>query len=316
MNQGWTYTDRIRAQDAGATVLDFYTTHYRHSSRTQWQQRIENGQIQLNGHTAGVEQPLLIGQRLEYHRPPWKEPDVPLNFDEIFRDNDLLIINKPAGLPVLPGGNFLQHTLLYQLKRRYPNNSPVPVHRLGRGTSGLMVVARSRQARSVLSRQFRESTAAVNHPHSHRRMRKTYFALLGPSTLPDFFTVTTPIGKVPHPVLGYVYGACAEGLPAHSEGKVLHRTAEVTLVEVTIRTGRPHQIRIHMAATGYPLWGDPIYNVGGLPRPSDGNHDGEIPVPGDVGYFLHAGCLALAHPKTQTEMTWACELPKSFKARL
>jgi 23S rRNA pseudouridine1911/1915/1917 synthase len=315
MNQGWTYTDRIRAQDAGITVLDFYTTHYHHSNRTQWQQRIENGQVQLNGHTVGVEQPLVVGQRLEYHRPPWKEPDVPLNFNEIFKDDDLLIIHKPAGLPVLPGGNFLNHTLLHQLKRRYPNNPPVPVHRLGRGTSGLMVLARSRQARAVLSRQFRDSTAAVNDSHS-RRLRKTYFALVGPSTLPDFFTVTTPIGKVPHPVLGYVYGACAEGLPAYSEGKVLHRTAEVTLVEVTIHTGRPHQIRIHMASTGYPLLGDSLYDIGGLPRLPDCPCDGAIPVPGDVGYFLHAGCLALAHPRTQAEMAWTCELPESFKARL
>jgi 23S rRNA pseudouridine1911/1915/1917 synthase len=316
MNQGWTYTDGIRPQDVGMTVLDFYTTRYRHSSRAQWQQRIENGQVQLNGHIVGVDQSLFVGQRLEYHRPPWKEPDVPLSFDEIFRDDDLLIVNKPTGLPVLPGGNFLHHTLLHQLQRRYPKHPPVPVHRLGRGTSGLMVLARSRQARSVLSRQFRESTAAANDPHCHRRMRKTYLALLGPSTLPDFFAVTTPIGKVPHPVLGYVYGACAQGLPARSEGKVLRRTAQVTLVEVTIHTGRPHQIRIHMAAMGYPLLGDPIYEVGGLPRPPDCNHDGAIPVPGDVGYCLHSGCLTLAHPTTQAEMTWTCEIPASFKAKL
>jgi 23S rRNA pseudouridine1911/1915/1917 synthase len=316
MNQGWTYCDRIRPQDAGTTILDFYAERYRHSSRAEWQHRIEHGEIRLNGQPVGVDQQLAVGQQLAYHRPPWEEPDVPLHFNEVYGDDDLLIINKPAGMPVLPGGNFLQNTLLHRLKLKYPENPPVPMHRLGRGTSGLMVLARSPLARTTLSRQFRESTARADDPQAPRLMNKTYLALLGASDLPDRFTVTTPIGKVPHSALGYVFGASTAGLAAISEAKVIQRSPTSTLVEVTIRTGRPHQIRIHMASAGYPLLGDPLYGTGGIPLSPDLPNGDEIPVPGDVGYFLHAHRLSLAHPRTQTEMAWTCELPEKFAAQL
>jgi 23S rRNA pseudouridine1911/1915/1917 synthase len=316
MNQGWTYCDRIRPQDAGTTVLDFYTGRYRHSSRAAWQHRIENGEIRLNGQPVGVDQRLAVGQQLAYHRPPWEEPNVPLHFNEIYSDDDLLVIDKPAGMPVLPGGNFLHNTLLHQLKLKYPENPPVPVHRLGRGTSGLMVLARSPLARTILSRQFRESTAGADDPRALRPIHKIYLALLGASNLPDRFTVTTPIGKVPHPALGYVFGAATTGLPAISEAKVIQRSPTSTLVEVTIRTGRPHQIRIHMASMGYPLLGDPLYGARGLPLAPDSPNGDKIPVPGDLGYFLHAHRLVLAHPSTQAEMAWTCDLPEKFAAQL
>jgi 23S rRNA pseudouridine1911/1915/1917 synthase len=320
MNQGWIYKDRIRPQDAGSTVLDFYAQRYRHSSGTDWQRRIECGQVLLNGQRARPEARLSTGQRLEYHRPAWEEPEVPLHVEEIYSDDDVLVIQKPGGMPVLPGGNFLHHTLLHQMKLQYPDNPPVPVHRLGRGTSGLMVLARSPLARSTLSRQFRASTADAADPQAARPMGKIYRALLGPGDLPDQFTVATPIGRLPHPVLGFVYGAAANGLPAYSQGQVLCRTGEATLVEVTIRTGRPHQIRIHMAAMGYPLLGDPLYGVDGVPLPIDGAVDetvdvtvnAAIPVPGDTGYWLHAYRLHLLHPRTQRSMTWTCPPPTTW----
>jgi 23S rRNA pseudouridine1911/1915/1917 synthase len=227
----------------------------------------------------------------------------------LYEDDDLMAIAKPSGLPVLPGGGFLTHTLLHQLRLCYPENPPIPVHRLGRGTSGVMVLGRSPLARSVLSRQLRESTATAHDPLAPHPIRKTYRALVGASDLPDVFTLTTPIGKVDHPVLGYVYGARADGLPAYSDGRVLQRSPEFTLVEVTIRTGRPHQIRIHLAAAGFPLVGDPLYGVGGLPLRVDPAEEGGLPVPGDIGYHLHAYRLELPHPRTQKPMKLVCAVP-------
>jgi 23S rRNA pseudouridine1911/1915/1917 synthase len=253
---------------------------------------------------------LSTGQRLEYHRPPWQEPPVPLDFEEIFSDQDLLVINKPLGMPVLPGGNFLAHTLLHQVKLKYPENPPVPVHRLGRGTSGLIALTRSNLARSILSRQFRASTAGAGDPKSPQTIHKTYRALLGPNNLPDRFTVTTPIGKVPHPVLDYIYAASAKGLPAHSEAQVIQRSPESTIVEVVIRTGRPHQIRIHMAVVGSPLLGDPLYGVGGIPLIPEATGKTDLPVPGDTGYLLHAYRLRLIHPRTQAGIEWTCKPPE------
>ncbi|NJL21335.1 MAG: RNA pseudouridine synthase, partial [Leptolyngbyaceae cyanobacterium SM1_3_5] len=145
LNRGWIYRDRITAQTAGLTVLEFYSQRYLHSIESEWQARIESGQIRLDDRPTTATTRLKAGQELQYHRPPWIEPPVP-TFAIAYEDADLLVVNKPAGLPVLPGGGFVEHTLLGQLRQRYPDELPAPIHRLGRGTSGLMLLARSLSA--------------------------------------------------------------------------------------------------------------------------------------------------------------------------
>ncbi len=313
MNQGWVYTDRITPTEANLSVLDFYASRYRHSTRAEWRDRILSGQIRQNGIPLAPDDRLEAGQSLDYHRPPWEEPQAPLAFEVLYEDEDLMAIAKPSGLPVLPGGGFLTHTLLHQLRLRYPENPPIPVHRLGRGTSGVMVLGRSPLARAVLSRQLRDSTATAHDPQASHPIRKTYRALIGVSDLPDEFTLTTPIGKVDYPALGYVYAALSTGLPSYSDGKVIQRRPDFTLVEITIRTGRPHQIRIHLAAAGFPLVGDPLYGVGGIPLPIEPDENGRVPVPGDVGYHLHAYRLKLPHPRTQELLEIVCAAPAALQ---
>ncbi|NEQ47254.1 MAG: RluA family pseudouridine synthase [Leptolyngbya sp. SIOISBB] len=304
MNQGWIYHDRVPKTAVGQSLLDYYTKRYRHSSCDEWQSRIERGQITVDGQSAQAEQPLQANQQLAYYRAPWQEPAVPLDFEVLYEDDDVLAIAKPSGLPVLPGGNFLENTLLHQLKQRYPQAPPSPVHRLGRGTSGVMLLARSPLAKTELSRQLRQSSQGKNHAAS---FQKIYRALIGPSDLPDTFEVTTPIGPVPYPVLGTIYAAIPTGKWAYSRGQVLQRCDTQTLLEVTILTGRPHQIRIHLAAIGYPLLGDPLYAPGGLPRAVAAST--KLPVPSDLGYHLHAYRLQFIHPRTQTSMQLTCLPP-------
>ncbi|MEL6381042.1 MAG: RluA family pseudouridine synthase [Cyanobacteria bacterium J06626_18] len=311
MNKGWTYRDRVPLTAAGQTLLDYYTQRYQHSSREDWQQRIEAGQITVEGKPSRPDQGLSVGQSLAYHRLPWQEPEVPLDFAVLYEDEDLMAIAKPAGLPVLPGGGFLEHTLLYQLQVRYPDTPPSPIHRLGRGTSGVMVLARSPAAKSDLSRQMRRSTLDPTRPPL---LTKTYRALVGPSDLPATFVLTTPIGKVPYPVIGSIYAATPNGKPAYSEGRVLRRDATQTLLEVTIHTGRPHQIRIHLAAAGYPLVNDPLYAPGGLPYPVK-SPLGELPMPGDCGYWLHAYRLQFIHPRTRKPLEILCPPPPILMAK-
>ena len=315
LNQGWTYSEQTHPAEAGKTVLDYYSQRYRHSSRTVWRSRIEAGHILVDGQSVHPETTLKAGQGLTYSRPPWYEPVVPLEIKRLYEDEDVWAIAKPSGLPVLPGGGFLNHTLLHQLQLHHPHEKLTPIHRLGRGTSGVMLVARSPLARSHLSQQLRD-----------HKMTKIYRALIGPSDrptpIPDRFTITTPIGKVSHPLLGKVYGATDTGKFAHSDCRVVERRANATLLEVSILTGRPHQIRIHLAAYGYPLSGDPLYGVGGLPVGQvEETSDSELldrgrgtgdqsdtsdtspskirsAVPGDCGYWLHAHRLGFTHPRT------------------
>jgi 23S rRNA pseudouridine1911/1915/1917 synthase len=291
-NQGWVYHDRIGPEAAGQRVLDFYAGRYPHSSRETWRVRIEAGRVRVDGEPLSPDQRIQAGWRLTYHRPPWREPDVPREIRILYEDADLLAVAKPSGLPVLPGGGFLEHTLLHLLRGRVPEGAELsPVHRLGRGTSGLTIFARSPVARRRLSEDLREG-----------RMRKIYRALASGISMPDAFEVDHPIGRVPYPGLRYLYVAVKEGKPARTRCRVLFRDLgeDRTLLEVEIPTGRPHQIRIHLAVAGCPLAGDPLYRPGGLPAAT--GEGTPLPLPGDCGYHLHATTAVFVHPVTGRPM--------------
>ena len=314
MNQGWTYRDRIQPHTAGQTVLAYYSQRYQHSSQAEWQTRIEQQQILLNGQPTSAQTLLKSGHQLSYYRLPWKEPAAPLNFKILYEDDHLWVISKPSGLPVLPGGGFLEHTLLHQLRLHYPNQSPIPIHRLGRGTSGAMLIAKTQIARANLARQFRTRSATqvatIKTPENPQTLANIYRALVGPtspSQLPEHFTCTYSIGKLPHNRIGHIYGHHPAGLPARSDCTVLQRTSTSTLLKVSIFTGRPHQIRIHLAAKGYPLQGDPLYPIGGAPAPNCTAR------PGDIGYHLHAHQLQFIHPQTGQPIFITAEPPSILK---
>lgn len=284
LNDGYAYTERIGPRGAGVGVLAYLAGRYGHSTVEEWQARLRRGEVVLDGVTALGTEILRIGQTLVWHRPPWPEEAVPLHFEVLYADADVLAVSKPSGLPTVPAGGFLNHTLLTLVRRRWPQASPL--HRLGRGTSGLVLFALTPQAGAALSRDWREN-----------RVRKVYRALAQGVARQDRSEINTPIGPVPHPTLGEVYAASVGGKPSHSTAQVLERRSACTLFEVTIHTGRPHQIRIHLASIGQPLVGDPLYGPGGLPL-------ADLPgLPGDGGYLLHAHRLGFMHPVTGGEMT-------------
>ena len=123
----------------------------------------------------------------------------------------------------------------------------------------------------------------------------------------EAFTIETPIGLVPHPRLGQVHAASPVGQAGRlARARAGRRAAEDALVAVTIPTGRPHQIRIHLAAAGHPLVGDPLYVEGGVPGPDPG-------LPGEGGYRLHAHRLALTHPATGRRLELECPPPPELR---
>jgi 23S rRNA pseudouridine1911/1915/1917 synthase len=292
-NQGWVYTDRIATQCHGMSLLAYYVTRYGHSSASEWRDRIAAGLIAVNQQPVRDDQfKLQAGHTLTYHRPPWVEPTVPWDVPILYEDSDLLIVHKPSGLPVLPGGGYVENTLWGWLRQHYAE-PPTALHRLGRGTSGIMLLAKTGIAKSALSQAFRQG-----------EITKIYRALAAGVAMPDRFTVNQPIGKVPYPQLGYLYVATAQGKAAISHCQVLQRDRipGATLMAVTIPTGRPHQIRIHLAAAGYPLWGDPLYGVGGVAMADA--------VPGAGGYLLHAYQVSFTHPTQGHPLTLIAPPPE------
>jgi 23S rRNA pseudouridine1911/1915/1917 synthase len=279
-NDGYTYRDRITSTEEDETLLDFYTARYKHSTSAEWARHISEGLVERNGVVeTDCEVSLRAGDRLAWHRPPWDEEDVPTDIPVLKESAGWMVLHKPSGIPVLPGGGFLRNTMLWITRARY-GGAMAPVHRLGRGTSGAILFSRNADAARELARAMREG-----------RIRKTYLALVQGCPEKDLFTVDTPIGPVPHAPLGTLHAASPSGKASLSHCRVLRRDAEAgqALLEVDIPTGRPHQIRIHCAAAGYPLVGDPLYRIGGLPMDSDA-------VPGDCGYFLHSWQLRFPDP--------------------
>jgi 23S rRNA pseudouridine1911/1915/1917 synthase len=302
MNSGYDYPDRVTRSDEGLPVLAFYARSYRHSSESEWREKIGRGEVTLNGRQASPGDPLKGGDLLVYHRPPWEEPDAPTDFGTLFEDEDVLALAKPSGLPVLPGGFFLQNTLLYMVRERY-GASCSPLHRLGRGTSGAILFTRNhRAARSLATAMF------------ERRILKVYLALASGTSMPDAFTVDAPIGPVPHTLPATVNAYRPGGRPSISHVRVLCRFPDknASLLEVTIPTGRPHQIRIHLAYAGYPLAGDPLYQAGGIPR-TDGVDDEWMTTPGATGYLLHSWKISFPHPTRGEDVEVVCPPPAALR---
>ncbi|KAL3523445.1 hypothetical protein ACH5RR_016279 [Cinchona calisaya] len=340
LNDGLTYHDLIRPSDAGLTVIEYYSKKHKNSAPFQgWLQRIENKQIRLDGTVVMDPDTILrAGSELVYHRLPWKEPDAPYLLEILFEDNDLVALNKPSGLQVLPGGLFQQRTVLTQLEWRASKGTPlhqqplpVPVHRLGRGTSGILLCAKTKFAKSRLAAFFADGTSAIGDKrynnaelNTRRKISKIYRALASGVIDQDQVVIDQPIGLVKYPgVAKGLYVASPSGKPALSKVSILERDVKnsSTLVQVEIQSGRPHQIRIHLSFIGHPLLGDPLYIAGGQPSCFDPEFIDEIfaqdggyrrpenPVPGDCGYHLHAHQLFLDHPTSNELIKIIAPLP-------
>jgi 23S rRNA pseudouridine1911/1915/1917 synthase len=295
LNRGYAYTTIIGSKDQGLSLLAHLASVYPHSTLEVWQRNLDNGEVTVNGVTAQGGEPLVSGQVLVWNRPPWREPDAPRQFEVLFEDAHLLAVNKPSGLPTLPGGGFLENTLLRLVQRQSPNANPV--HRLGRATSGIVLFAKTAEAASGLVASWNTS-----------RVQKTYRAVAQGVAQQDAYEILTPIGLVPHPRLGSVWAANPSGKASKSLARVISRTASTTTFEVGLYSGRPHQIRIHLASIGHPLAGDPLYGVTGQPLE-------DLPgLPGDGGYLLHAQFLRFQHPITGEQVDLEAALPPGFSS--
>jgi len=292
LNEGHVYVGHVRREDSGRTVLAHHVLRHPHSDEARWRGHVEAGRVLVNGQRVGVDHVLSEGDRLEYHRPAWEEPVVdPGSVRVLFEDEHVIAVDKPAGLQVLPAGSRLKETLLSVLRGGDPARAEwSPVHRLGRGTSGITLVGKTALARSRLSELFRE-----------RRMGKLYLAWVVGADLPDSWCATQRIGPVEHGRVR-IHAVTPTGKPSVTYVRTLRRDTarRAALVAAQPVTGRADQIRIHLAASGWPIVGDPLYGASGALLDAR---------PGDVGYLLHATSLRFPHPATGAITRLRCEPP-------
>ncbi len=290
-NQGHTYSATVSRETEGRPLATWLAESFPHSDEPTWRARIVAGEVHVDATLPDPDAVVRLGQRVDWRRPPWVEPDADRSYALVFQDEHVLVVDKPSGLPTLPGAGFQHNTLLSVVREDHPGADPI--HRLGRGTSGLVVFAKTDLARAALTRALRE-----------HRVEKRYRARITGAPEWNDLEITTRIGPVPHPWLGDVFAAHEHGRPARSIATVVSRGRE-SLVDVQIFTGRPHQIRIHLASVGHPLVGDPLYAPGGGARADA--------VPGDLGYLLRAWRIAFAHPASGRELSLDVELPTGLR---
>ena len=267
-------------------------------SRSKIQSHLENGLILVNGKQEKssykiTENDIITIEDFPSEVSDLNAEDIPL--DIVYEDNDVMVINKPKGLVVHPGAGNEEHTLANALKFHSDNLStlngefrPGIVHRIDKDTAGLLIVAKNDTAHAFLSNQLSDHTLG----------RKYYALVLG--VIPENEgKIIAPIGR-DQKFRQKMAVDLLRGKEAETDFKVIERLKDTTLVECSLKTGRTHQIRVHMAYINHPVIGDPVYGKGNRKAYNDGQ-------------LLFAHELHFIHPRTKKEMTFSVDLPDYFK---
>jgi 23S rRNA pseudouridine1911/1915/1917 synthase len=269
-------------------------------SRARIQQLIRAGFVRLNGEITRPRQPVRSGDEVELTEPPLEkienQPE-PIPLEILFEDNDLIVINKPAGLVVHPGAGHRQHTLVNALLSHCTTLSgiggkerPGIVHRLDKETSGCLVIAKNDATHRGLSRQFAERT-----------IEKIYLALVAGKLRQQTGAIEEKIRR--HPVHRQRMAVTSlRGRAAKTEYRVLRSGDEASLVECRLHSGRTHQIRVHLHHIGHPVLGDKVYATRlakDFPR-----------------QMLHAWKIGFRHPQTREWKNFEAPLPGDFATAL
>lgn len=289
----YTFTPNRPDQRLDRTLADLLPA----LSRAHIQRLIKEGQVTVDGSTAKKPSFRLAGgETLRIQIPP-PEPQelaaerIPL--DIIYQDNEIIVINKSAGMVVHPATSHTSGTLVNALLAHAPQlalvggtRRPGIVHRLDKETSGLIVVALSEPVRLALKKQFMERT-----------VRKAYLALTEGIISPAEGVIDAPIGRSKH--RRKRMAIVPNGRAAQTEYHSLENFDAHTLVEAFPRTGRTHQIRVHLAFLGHPLAGDRVY----------GRRQPTVPL---KRHFLHAHQLTLRLPESGRQVTFSAPLPNDL----
>jgi 23S rRNA pseudouridine1911/1915/1917 synthase len=301
---------------AGRRLDRFLQAHAPDLSRTRLQALVAEGRVLVDGARRRSSHRLRAGSEVTVEVPP-PEPAtlvpeaIPLAV--VYEDDALLVVDKPAGLVVHPGAGHRTGTLVHALLAHCgPALSgvggvrrPGIVHRLDRGTSGLLVVAKSDAAHAALARQLKART-----------VERRYVALVHGAVPTASGVVEAPIGRDPRHRRRMAVRPAGAGRAALTRYRVRERFVRplpLTLLELELGTGRTHQIRVHLAHLGFPVVGDPTYRRGARPRPDAALAERVAAL---AGQALHAGVLGFRHPVTGAPCRFEAPLPPAFAALL
>jgi 23S rRNA pseudouridine1911/1915/1917 synthase len=294
-------------EHAGQRLDQVATELFGGFSRARLQEWIKAGALTVNGEAVKPKQKLVGSEQLALDAVLEAEVEdeaEPISIKVVFEDDQLLVIDKPAGLVVHPAAGHAAGTLLNGLLHHNATQANLPragiVHRLDRDTTGLMVVAKTLEAHASLVAQLQDKS-----------LYREYEAVVQ-GVMTGGGKVDAPIGR--HPTDRKRMAVIPSGKPAVTHYRVTERFRGHTLIRVQLETGRTHQIRVHMTHIRYPLVGDPTY--GRLRFPAGASAELRAMLHGFSRQALHARRLGLIHPETDQEMMFESPLPADFEALL
>lgn len=303
----------VNPDHAGERLDKFLSLLLKDFSRARLQKLIDDGFVTLNGKSPSPSQKIKVNDEVRVQIPPPLDAEpqaqsIPL--DIIYEDQDLLVLNKPAGLVVHPGVGNPDRTLVNALLAHCGDSlsgiggvkRPGIVHRLDKETSGLMVVAKNDKAHHGLSEQF-----------SNRTLSRTYVALLWGVPNPLKGTIQGAIGRDPRnrQKMAIVKSGGREATTHYETLETF--SGKASLVKCKLETGRTHQIRVHMTSKGHGLLGDATYGHAPKGMPQDLIKEITTLTQGKKRQCLHAFAITFIHPATQQVMSFECPWPQDFK---
>ncbi|STX28752.1 uracil hydrolyase [Legionella beliardensis] len=281
-------------------------------SRSQLSQWLKEGKIKVNHHQLKPKDKILGGEFIDFDvnldfldtKLEHIQPEaIPLTI--IFEDEDLIVINKPAGFVVHPGAGNPTHTLVNALLHYHPPLECLPragiVHRLDKDTTGLLLIAKTLTAHTYLVRQMQA-----------RQIKRRYLALVQGHVIAGE-EIDTLYGR--HPRNRLKMAVCEQGKQAVTRFTVAKQYQVYTLLDVELLTGRTHQIRVHMAYINHPIVGDPLYG-GRMRMPKEASAELLLTLQQFKRQALHAHTLTLTHPTNQQPLTLKAPLPDDFQQLL
>jgi 23S rRNA pseudouridine1911/1915/1917 synthase len=302
----------VSSSDSGTRLDRFITTNSPELSRARVQELIESGLVQVNGQPSKASQKLKGGERITVQpkpRPPLKAEAESIPLDVLYEDDDLVIINKPAGMTVHAGAGNSRGTLVNALLGRGQSLSqstdllrPGIVHRLDKDTSGAILIAKNDFAHAKLSEAFRT-----------RAIQKTYLALVQGKFTTKQGRIELAISRDPKRRMrmsARPANKSANARAARTDWTVLEEFGPATLLEVQLHTGRTHQIRVHFSALKHPVVGDTLYGAASQLTA------GKTKLPALERQFLHAARLSFTHPRTEKQITVTAPLAPELKIYL
>ena len=245
-------TSIIKQQDRGVRCIDFLSNKFKYLTYDQWLDRISEGRFTIEDNVCNKDTILNIGDILVYDAPPFKEPDADLNYSVVYENEDFLAVNKPGNLLVHKKGAAITHNLIYQLREVHnpPFKNADIVNRLDKETSGIVLVSKHKDALKELIKLF-----------SDRAITKEYIAVTYNNFTDKVGYIDVPIKKGSSEKIRSKQVVDKAGKEAYTTYKVLATWDQYALVWLSPKTGRTHQLRVHLNSIGCTIVGDKIYGL-------------------------------------------------------